>query len=437
MSVRSVPRPTPFAKGTSMRPVLVYDDSMAAYDLGPNHPLKPERFTLTLDLIRAYGLIADEGAADGAGGTEGDAAGGGTAEATFELLAPDPAPVDDIELVHDDTYIETVKRASASPESYRAVTVQGIGPGDTPPAPGLHEAAALICGGTIAALARVLDAPSGPPARAFAPAGGLHHAHRDRASGFCVYNDPAVAIAVALRDRPGVRIAYLDIDAHHGDGVEAAFYDTPDVLTISLHESGRYLFPGTGRAEETGAGAGLGYAINVPMPPFADAACYELAFDEVVAPALSAFAPDVLVAQCGADAHHADPLTHLGLTLPEMRDLYHRVVSIANDCCDGRITACGGGGYGTYSVVPRAWTMLAAALLGRELPEELPEAWRHRSSSMSDEPAPRTLTEEAVSAGGVFGVAGGIRGGVGDPGTALEYTRSVASKLKSSVPLLA
>lgn len=394
-----------------MRCALVYDDEMAAYDLGPHHPLKPERFTLAVALMSAYGMLeaTGESARDDAG-------------AALQLFAPrGPATDADLALVHDDAYVDTVKQASVDPHRYRAVTTRGIGPGDTPATPGLHDAAALICGATIDALARVLDARG--PARAFAPAGGLHHAHRDRAAGFCVYNDPAVAIAVALREHPGLRIAYLDIDAHHGDGVQEAFYDRDDVLTISLHESGRYLFPGTGRAEETGTGAGTGYAINVPLPPYADEACYTLAFDEVVAPALAAFAPDVLVAQCGADAHHADPLTHLGLTLPAMRALYRRIAEIADASCGGCLTCCGGGGYGTYSVVPRAWTMLAAVLAGVELPEDLPESWRERSSGHSGQAAPRLLAEETQAAGA-------------DPATALEYTRSSVQRVRAMIGLL-
>ncbi|MBS3956128.1 MAG: acetoin utilization protein AcuC [Clostridiales bacterium] len=390
-----------------MRPALFYSDAMAAYDLGPHHPLKPERFTLAVDLMRAYGLIGEERNLDPVH--------------PIEFFSPSgPASGADLALVHDEAYIATVKDASAYPERYRFVTRHGIGVGDTPAAHGLHDVAALICGGTIAALSRVLDAPG--PARSFAPAGGLHHAHRNSAAGFCIYNDPAVAIAVALRERPGTRIAYLDIDAHHGDGVQEAFYDTANVLTISLHESGRYLFPGTGHAEETGIGAGTGYAINVPLPPFADAECYKVVFDEVVAPVLAAFSPDALVAQCGADAHHADPLTHLGLTLSGMRDLYRRIVEIADASCGGRLACCGGGGYGTYSVVPRAWTMLAAVLAGVDVPDALPEEWRARSSSMSDEEAPRTITEDTAPPG--------------DPGTALEHTRSVVTQLLRSVTLL-
>lgn len=361
------------------RPALVYDPAMAAYDLGPAHPLRPERFTLAIDLMRAYGLIAEKGD-----------------RAPLNLIGPSsPLSENDLALVHDHAYIETVKEASANPSRFAWQTVRGIGPGDTPAATGMHEAAALVAAGTTEALALVLDASPGSTAsRAFAPAGGLHHAHRDRASGFCVYNDPALAIAIALRDRPGLRVAYLDIDAHHGDGVQAAFYDTADVLTISLHESGRYLFPGTGRALETGTGDGEGYSINVPFEPYAGAAEFAEAFDTVVEPALERFAPDVLIAQCGADAHRDDPLAHLSLTLASMRDLYRRVIECGERYAHGRVLCTGGGGYSTYSVVPRAWTMLAAELAGVTLADELPEEWREATARLSGRPAPATLFEE-------------------------------------------
>lgn len=361
------------------RPALVYDPAMAAYDLGPAHPLKPERFTLAVELMRAYGLVAEE-----------------DPRAPLELVRPArPASDDELALVHDRAYLETVRAASADPARFAWRTERGIGPGDTPAAPGLHDAAALIAGGTVEALARVLDAaPGSRSTRAFAPAGGLHHAHRDRAAGFCVYNDPAVAIAVALRDRPGTRIAYLDIDAHHGDGVQEAFYDSPDVLTISVHESGRFLFPGTGAASETGAGAGAGFSVNVPLSPHAGAGEYAEAFDRAVAPALASFRPHALVAQCGADAHVDDPLTHLGLTLPAMRDLYRRVIGLAEEHAGGRLLCTGGGGYGTYSVVPRAWTLLAAELAEITLDERLPESWRALSSALSGTAAPLTLSGE-------------------------------------------
>ncbi|MDF1543170.1 MAG: acetoin utilization protein AcuC [Anaerosomatales bacterium] len=384
--------------------ILVYSDAMAGYDLGSGHPLKPERFTLAVDLMRAYGLLAEKGG-------------------PVALSAPAaPLPDDDLALVHDRAYIETVREASAEPARFTWRTRRGIGPGDTPAAPGLHEAAALIAAGTTAALRDVLDGDG--TVRLFAVAGGLHHAHRDRAAGFCIYNDPAIAMAMALREHPGLRIAYLDIDAHHGDGVQEAFYDTSDVLTISLHESGRYLYPGTGREVETGTASGEGYALNVPLPPFANGACYTLAFDDVVTPALAAFRPDVLVAQCGADAHHADPLTHLGLTLADYRDLYARIISLANDHCAGRLVCTGGGGYGIYSAVPRAWTLLAATLAGVELPEEIPETWRGRSAALSGHSSPVTLTGEDPPPHAA------------DPGPLLQATRAAILKVRQASPLL-
>ena len=383
---------------------LVYNDAMTGYDLGSGHPLKPERFTLAVELMRAYGLLAGDG---------------GPVSGLDDI---EPATDNELALVHDHAYLQVVRDASADPGRFTWRTKRGIGPGDTPAAPGLHDAAALIAGGTIAALRLALDGGGG--VRPFAVAGGLHHAHHDRAAGFCVYNDPAVAIAVALRDRPELHIAYLDIDAHHGDGVQEVFYDDPRVLTISLHESGRYLYPGTGREVETGSGEGAGFALNVPLPPFADAACYSLAFDQVVAPALAAFAPDALVAQCGADAHHADPLTHLGLTLAAMRDLYRRIIALAEEHCDGRLVCTGGGGYGTYSVVPRAWTILAATLAGIELPEELPESWRERSSALSGRPAPLTMTGESTAPPVV------------ETEPLLQATRAAVSKVRQASSLL-
>jgi acetoin utilization protein AcuC len=357
-----------------MSVALAYSDELAAYDLGPDHPLRPERFTLAVELMRAYRLIR-----------EGEQARVGTAR----LVAPREATREDLELVHDAAYIDTVIRASTDPAAFSPA--RGLGPGDTPPAHGLHRAAALVCGATTAALRAVVE---GDMRRSFSVAGGLHHAHRDRAAGFCVYNDPAVAIEVMRRDHPGIRVAYIDIDAHHGDGVQEAFYATPDVLTISIHESGRYLFPGTGRFVETGTGAGDGFAINVPLAPLSDDTAYRMVARDVIAPAVRVFCPDVIVAQCGADAHHADPLTHLGLTLPGYRTLIERIVELADEVCAGAICCTGGGGYGSYSVVPRAWTLLLASLLGVSPAGELPDSWREHSAALSGEPAPLTLTAD-------------------------------------------
>lgn len=363
-----------------MNVVVPYDPALESYDLGPHHPLRPERFSLAVSLMRAYGLLAKEGADDTTTGTSTPRA---------RVTRPNPATREQIELAHSPAYIDAVIEASAHPATFRPS--HGIGPGDTPAAPGIHDAAALVCGATIAALAAVLD---GSADRAFSVAGGLHHAHRDRAAGFCVYNDPAVAIAAASDADPGLRVMYVDIDAHHGDGVQEAFYDDLSVLTLSVHESGRYLFPGTGDIREIGTGAGAGFALNVPLPPYSHAACYELVFERAIAPAARSFRPDVIVAQCGADTHISDPLTHLALDLPGYRDLVRNIIGLADEVCDGRICCTGGGGYSTFDAVPRAWTLVLAELLGIELAEELPAAWREECSRAAGEGAPQTLTGE-------------------------------------------
>ncbi len=371
-----------------MSVALSFDPRMAAYDLGPTHPLKPERVTLSVELMRAYDLLAEEASPKDPMWVP--QASCPTAEpCRADVLSPVVLTDADLELVHDAAYIAAVKEAAEDPLHFRPR--RGIGPGDTPAFSAMHQASKLICGGTAAALDAVLD---GDYLRTFAVAGGLHHAHRDRAAGFCIYNDPAVAIARAIRDRPGLRVVYLDIDAHHGDGVEEAFAERADVLTISLHETGLYLYPGTGFAVDIGANEGEGYAINVPLPPGADDACYELACEQVVEPAIAEYAPDVIVAQLGADGHRDDPLTQLGLSVAGHQALVHRIVALADATCDGRLAATGGGGYDAFSAVPRIWTCAMAELIGVTLEEKLPLEWRSKAALAAERPVPHALHEE-------------------------------------------
>ncbi len=328
--------------------------------------MRPERFTLAVSLMRSWGLLeppADE-----------PVAGGGVDRAP--VLAPEPATDDDVRLVHSAEYLRALRTADAHPEA--ADTGYGLGPGDTPAFRGILDASLWAVGATSLALDAVLE---GRAVRSFNPAGGLHHAMRSRASGFCTLNDCAIAIERAVRARPGLRIAYIDIDAHHGDGVEAAFVDRDDVLTVSVHESGRYLFPGTGASRDVGEGAGRGFAVNVGLPPYAGPDDLLAAFEQVAQPAVRAFEPDAIVAQLGADSHRGDPLTHLANTIAGHARLVAGIVELAEDVCAGRVAATGGGGYQPFSAVPRIWACAMATLMGAAIPSEVPEEWRAEANA--------------------------------------------------------
>jgi acetoin utilization protein AcuC len=345
---------------------VVWDEALAAYDFGPEHPLRPARVQLTMALARACGLL-DE----------------------VRLLEPAAISGADLTRVHELDYLAAVKADGRGP----AAACFGFGPGDNPPFPGMHEASARVCGATVAAAEAIR---SGRALHAFSPAGGLHHAMPDRASGFCVYNDPAVAIAWLL-DQGMERIAYVDVDVHHGDGVEAIFAAEPRVLTVSLHESGRYLFPGTGFAHEVGSGPARGSVANLPLPPSTTDDLYLAAFDALVPALLRAFQPEVLVTQLGCDTHYTDPLAHLGLTVGAYRQLAGRLHDLAHTVAGGRWLATGGGGYQWASVVPRAWCTYLAEMTGAGLPERLPEPYLEEAASRFGALLDPDMTDEVVA----------------------------------------
>ena len=353
-----------------MRTALIWSDNQLRYDFGPDHPLKPIRVRLTVELIRACGLL------------DGDDVG---------VLAREPFTTDDVLRLHSEPYVEAVRAASERPDDLLGLDF-GIGYGDNPAFAGMHEASLEVCGASVAAAKAVWE---GRVLHAFNPAGGLHHAMRDRASGFCVYDDPAAAIDWLL-DRGVRRVAYVDVDTHHGDGVQAFYYGDPRVLTISLHESGRYLFPGTGFPDEIGEGDARGTALNVPLEPGTTGQVWLDAFDAVVPEALDAFAPEVLVTQLGCDTHVTDPLAHLALTTGDYTTVAARLHRLAHEHTGGRWVALGGGGYQVVRVVPRAWTIYFAELSGTELPHELPWAWLHEVEDTTGVRPPTTFEDEPV-----------------------------------------
>lgn len=355
--------------GARDRVALIWDERTAGYDLGPGHPLAPVRVELTVDLIRRAGLV-------GAG--------------VDEVV---PGALDEAELLryHREDFVDTVRRLSHDPTA-RAEERYGIGPGDNPAFPGMHDASLLICAASVEAARAVW---SGRADHAFNPAGGLHHAMPDRASGFCIYNDPALAIDWLL-EHGAERVTYVDVDAHHGDGVELMFRDDPRVLTISLHESGRFLFPGTGDVEDIGGPGALGSAANLPMQPATTGRLWLEAFDAAVEPLIRAFDADVMVTQLGCDSHVADPLAHLALTVDDLAAIYARLHRLAHETADGRWVAVGGGGYQLVRVVPIAWTLAFAEMTGRRLPVETPMGWRELVEQLTGDRAPVGFTEDPV-----------------------------------------
>jgi acetoin utilization protein AcuC len=327
-------------------PAVVWDSSLLGYDMGSEHPFNPVRLALTIRLATELGVL------DG-----------------VELLVPTAADEAQLRRVHAQEYLEAVKQA---PTVGRDVG-HGLGTADNPVFSGMHEASALVVGSTLLAAKKIAD---GEVTRAVNIAGGLHHAMADHASGFCVYNDCAVSISWLL-DHGFERIAYVDTDVHHGDGVQTAFYDDPRVLTVSLHQHPFTLWPGTGYSAEVGKGGAEGTAVNIPLPPGTRDGGWLRAFTAVVPSLLAEFRPQILLTQCGVDSHEEDPLADLSLSVGGHRTIYQALRELADTHAEGRWLAVGGGGYQLIRVVPRSWTHLIATVLDRDVAPEtpLPPGW--------------------------------------------------------------
>jgi acetoin utilization protein AcuC len=355
-----------------------YGDDAPWYDHGPQHPLRPARVILTHRLIQEYGIPQ---------------------LAAVETTTARSATDDELLLVHTPRYLEVV-RAAGTGEAGEWSRF-GFGPGDNPVFPHMHEAAARVAGASLVAAEAVLG---GRADHAFNPSGGLHHAMPERASGFCVYDDPAVAIAWML-EHGASRIAYVDVDVHHGDGPQAIFYDDPRVLTISIHQDGRTLFPGTGFVQEHGAGDAAGTKVNVPVPPQTGDGAWLAALEAIVPPLVTSWKPDVLVTQLGCDTHTTDPLAWVDLTTEAYRRAASLLHRLAHEAAGGRWVATGGGGYQWARVVPRAWTIAFAEMAGTVIPDQLPASWLELVRSeyhmsvpefLSEEPLPNRGRDEAV-----------------------------------------
>jgi acetoin utilization protein AcuC len=328
---------------------FIFSEDLLKYKFNSDHPFNQFRITLTIDLLKKINALT-----------------------SHQICSPRIATEEELYLIHDPDYVNAVKLAGLGQISEEVAENFGIGTEDNPIFPHMHEATSLQVGGTLTAVDLVM---SGAVDHALHLGGGLHHGFRGKASGFCIYNDCSVAIKY-LQKKYQARVLYVDTDAHHGDGVQFSFYDDPNVCTLSIHETGRYLFPGTGNINERGHGKGYGFSFNIPIDAFTEDDSFLDTYTSAIREVAEFFKPDVILTQNGADAHYFDPLTHLSATMKSYRTIPKIAHQIAHQYCEGRWIAVGGGGYDIWRVVPRAW-----ALIWLEMTEnsncygDLPSEW--------------------------------------------------------------
>lgn len=340
--------------------VFIYSPEQLNYRFSDTHPFNHKRLTLTMDLLKNMHALEDS------------------------VIVPARSATDEeLLLIHDAKYIEIVKKAGHGELTPEQCEGYGIGTEDTPIFQNMHEASALLVGGTLTAVDCVMQ---GISEHALNLGGGLHHGFRGRASGFCIYNDSSVAIKY-LQYKYGARVLYVDTDAHHGDGVQWSFYDDPNVCTLSIHETGRYLFPGTGNVTERGNGEGYGTSFNFPIDAFTEDESFLEIYEQAMREVFEFFKPDVVLTQNGVDAHYFDPLTHLYGTMNIYKEIPKLAHKLAHEYCNGKWIAVGGGGYDIWRVVPRAWSLLWMAMNDLPMPDgPIPKAWLDRWQSESPVP---------------------------------------------------
>jgi acetoin utilization protein AcuC len=333
---------------------FIFSEELLRYKFSDQHPFNQFRLKLTVDLLQKLNALKND-----------------------QIIPPRMATEQELYLIHDPNYVEAVKMAGKSLLPKELAENYGLGSEDTPIFPNMHEASSILVGGTLTAVDQVM---TGNSLHSFHIGGGLHHGFRGKASGFCIYNDSSVAIKY-LQEKYHARVLYVDTDAHHGDGVQWSFYDDPNVCTLSIHETGRYLFPGTGNVTERGQGKGYGYSFNIPVDAFTEDDSWLFAYRHALKEVAEFFQPDVILTQNGADSHYYDPLTHLSATMKIYREIPKLAHDIAHQYCGGKWIAVGGGGYDIWRVVPRAWAFIWLEMTENSncfgnLPSEWVEYWQ-------------------------------------------------------------
>jgi len=350
----------------TMRGKLVYpySETLLNYEFSEDHPLKSERLQLTYSLSKILGLIDK-----------------------VDLLEPALATRADLELFHSIDFIDAVHRAG---ETLNPEYKYGLGTPDNPVFPQIYVTGERYVGATLDGMKKIIAGSSS----AFCISGGLHHAHRNAASGFCIFNDVAIAINY-LKKKKGndIRCLYFDFDAHHGDGVQNAFYRDKNVLTISIHQTGKTLFPGTGFVYETGGVEGIGYSVNIPLMPGAGSPELIETFNEIIVPLFEAYEPDLLVTQLGVDGHYMDPLANLSYTSHGYETVVRGLRDLSAKICSLGWLAVGGGGYHPANVA-RLWTLFLAIMLDEKVPKDVPEEFRNLCSSLGFDNCPLAMRDE-------------------------------------------
>lgn len=344
-------------KMTTDRCSFIFSEDLLNYKFNSDHPFNQFRLTLTVDLLTKLNALS-----------------------AHHICSPRMATEEELYLVHDPDYVHAVQLAGLGQITEEMAENFGIGTEDNPIFPYMHEATSLQVGGTLTAVDQVM---TGAADHSLHLGGGLHHGFRGKASGFCIYNDCSVAIKY-LQKKYQARVLYVDTDAHHGDGVQFSFYDDPDVCTLSIHETGRYLFPGTGNINERGHGKGYGYSFNIPIDAFTEDDSFLDTYSCAIREVAEFFKPDVILTQNGADAHYYDPLTHLSATMRSYRMIPKIAHEIAHQYCGGKWIAVGGGGYDIWRVVPRAWSLIWLEMTENsncygELPIEWLDYWQKQA----------------------------------------------------------
>ncbi|OLD02684.1 MAG: hypothetical protein AUJ07_08160 [Crenarchaeota archaeon 13_1_40CM_3_53_5] len=335
---------------------IIYSDKFLDYNLGPNHPLRPVRVKLTYELLKSKGILASE---------------------SVRVVEPRYATRPEILLFHEESYVRLVEKFSEKGSGL-------LDMGDTPAFKECYEATSLVVGASLKACEVIMN---GQASHAFNPSGGLHHAHPERASGFCIFNDPAITIRYLKSKFNVKRLVYLDIDAHLGDGVLYGFYDDPSLLDIDFHESGRFLFPGTGFPDETGSGQAKGLKVNIPLLPETGDEAFLKAFQALVPGLIRKFKPEIILVQCGADGHIDDRLANLRLTTKTYQEVLGEMHSLAHELCGGKLLLFGGGGY-TLANVPRVWAVAFSTLAGLKPETSIPEDWAEEFVKLTHEDSP-------------------------------------------------